>query len=226
MADLINMADQFSGLPMESLIGGPLQAACKAEVMLAAAVTNFIEVVGFEDASEPNTPRKAKTVSFSFTRPATDPEGKSIGSETVSLDVPVLSVVNMPSLMISQVDVTFDMEVKSSSASQQTTDKSGDLTGSAKLGWGIFSLDVNIKGSVSSHESNTRSSDNSAKYHVEVHAQQAGVPEGLSRVLDILSTAVQPTAIASNAKPQEALPAAGGSRPAQQQIQAAETVEP
>lgn len=195
MADIINMADQFSGLPMESLIGGPLQAACKAEVMLAAATTNFIETIGFQDADSSGGPRKAKTVAFSFQRPATDPEGKTIGSETVSLEVPVLSIVNIPNLMVQSVDVTFDMEVKSSVSSQQTSDKSGTLDAHAKLGWGIFSLDVTIKGSVSSHESNTRSSDNSAKYHVSVQARQAGTPEGLSRVLDILSTAVQPSAI-------------------------------
>lgn len=195
MADIINMADQFSGLPMESLIGGPLQAACKAEVMLAAATTNFIETIGFQDADGSGGPRKAKTVAFSFQRPATDPEGKTIGNETVSLEVPVLSIVNVPSLMVKKVDVTFDMEVKSSVASQQTTDKSGTLDAHAKLGWGVFSLDVSIKGTISSHESNTRSSDNSAKYHVSVQAEQAGMPEGLSRVLDILATAVQPSAI-------------------------------
>lgn len=196
MADIVNMADQFSGLPMESLIGGPLQAACKAEVMLAAATTNFIETIGFEDKAEGDTgPRKAKTVAFSFQRPATDPEGKTIGSETVSLEVPVLSIVNIPSLMVQNVDVTFDMEVKSSVSSQQSSDKSGTLDAHAKLGWGIFSLDVTIKGSISSHESNTRSSDNSAKYHVAVQARQAGMPEGLSRVLDILTSAVQPKSV-------------------------------
>lgn len=195
MADIINMADQFSGLPMESLIGGPLQAACKAEVMLAAATTNFIETIGFQEADGTGNPRKAKTVAFSFQRPATDPEGKTIGNETVSLEVPVLSIVNIPSLMVQSVDVTFDMEVKSSVASQQTSDKSGTLDAHAKLGWGVFSLDVTIKGSVSSHESNTRSSDNSAKYHVSVQARQGGTPEGLSRVLDILSSAVQPKSI-------------------------------
>lgn len=197
MADIINMADQFSGLPMESVIGGPLQAACKAEVMLAAATTNFIETVGFQDKDEknPDTPRKAKTVAFTFQRPATDPEGKTIGTETVSLDVPVLSIVNIPSLMVQSADVTFDIEVKSSASSEQTSDKSGTLDATAKLGWGAFSLDVTIKGSISSHESNTRSSDNSAKYHVSVQARQAGTPEGLSRVLDILSSAVQPSAI-------------------------------
>lgn len=97
--------------------------------------------------------------------------------------------------MVQSVDVTFDMEVKSSVSSQRTSDKSGTLDATAKLGWGAFSLDVTIKGSISSHESNTRSSDNSAKYHVSVQARQAGTPEGLSRVLDILSSAVQPSAI-------------------------------
>jgi len=203
MADIINMADQFSGLPMESLIGGPLQAACKAEVMLAAATTNFIETVGFQDGDSGGGPRKAKTVAFTFQRPATDPEGKTIGSETVALEVPVLSIVNIPNLMVQNVDVTFDMEVKSSVASQQTNDKSGTLDGHTKLGWGIFSLDVTIKGSISSHESNTRSSDNSAKYHVSVQARQGGTPEGLSRVLDILATAVQPAAITPGGVKQE-----------------------
>lgn len=202
--ELVSMADQFSGLPMESLIGGPLQAACKAEVMLAAATTNFIETIGFEEAEKDKDgnitgPRKAKTVAFTFERPATsdnmNQDPTAIGSETVTLEVPVLSIVNIPSLMVQSVDVTFDMEVKSSVSSQQTSDKSGTLDATAKLGWGVFSLDVTIKGSISSHESNTRSSDNSAKYHVSVQARQAGTPEGLSRVLDILTSAVQPKTI-------------------------------
>lgn len=216
--DLVNIADQFSGLPMESLIGGPLQAACKAEVMLAAATTNFIETIGFQDKDEkdPDAPRKAKTVDFTFQRPATnnDPSQEGIASETVSLSVPVLSIVNIPSLMVQSVDVTFDMEVKSSVSSQQTSDKSGTLDATAKLGWGAFSLDVTIKGSISSHESNTRSSDNSAKYHVSVQARQAGMPEGLSRVLDILTSAVQPKEITSNTPAKSSVPKALAEAPA------------
>ena len=34
---LVKMAEEFGGLPMESLIGGPLQAACDAQTMLAGA---------------------------------------------------------------------------------------------------------------------------------------------------------------------------------------------
>jgi hypothetical protein len=56
---------------------------------------------------------------------------------------------------------------------------------------------VSISGSVSSHQSNTRSTDNSAKYHVDVRAANHGTPEGLSRVLDILSVAAAPSLLAS-----------------------------
>ena len=40
---LVKMAEEFGGLPMESLIGGPLQAACDAQTMLAGATARFIE---------------------------------------------------------------------------------------------------------------------------------------------------------------------------------------
>ena len=42
------LAEQFSGLPMEELIGGPLLAACDAQVQLARATADFINAVGFE----------------------------------------------------------------------------------------------------------------------------------------------------------------------------------
>jgi len=97
---------------------------------------------------------------------------------------------------VDTVDVSFDMEVKSSESSKEVDDKSIALDAEAKGKIGPFSVKVNIKGAISSHKENTRSSDNSAKYHVQVHASQGGVPEGLSRVLDILNTAIAPTNIA------------------------------
>lgn len=64
-------------------------------------------------------------------------------------------------------------------------------------------MTAKVKGSISSHKENTRKSDNSAKYHVQVRATQGEMPEGLSRVLDILNTAINPTSI-------EKVPAAKG----------------
>lgn len=199
-ANLVNISNQFTGLPMESLIGGPLKAACSAQVMLANATTEFINRVGFDivgTEGEKNKKAVARLVSFSFTRNAPetakeDGQERKAGTETVEISVPVLSIVKIPTLFIDKVDITFDMEVKSSSSSSKSTDMEASLAAHAKVGVGCFSLDVDIKGSVASHEANTRSSDNSAKYHVAVSASQGEPPEGLSRVLDILSTAIVP----------------------------------
>ena len=192
--ELMNMADQFSGLDMVSLIGGPLKAACEAQMMLAASTADFIEKVGLEEANEKGI-RKVRTTSFSFTRTG-EPDSNGISTiEEVQMNVPFLSVVKVPTLMVDMVDITFDMEVKSSVSSESISDKKGELDASSGLKAGPFHMDVKIKGAISCHDSNTRKSDNSAKYHVQVHAKDSGMPEGLARMLDILSTASTPVAI-------------------------------
>ena len=40
--NLLSMSQQFSGLPMESLIGGPLNAAAKANSAMALTQTRFM----------------------------------------------------------------------------------------------------------------------------------------------------------------------------------------
>jgi hypothetical protein len=205
MAELINMSDQFKGLPMDSLIGGPLTAACDAQIKLANATADFIKVVGFEpDDSDPKKLGNTRTALFKFKRPVELPDTKvpllpgdeqKIGEEEVELEVPLLAIVKVPNLSITTVDVTFDMEVKSSFSSTEKTAAEASMAADVSIGWGIFSAKVHIQGSISSHKENTRSSDNSAKYHVEVHAEDSGMPEGLARVMDILHSSIAPKKI-------------------------------
>ncbi|TFH89489.1 DUF2589 domain-containing protein [Vibrio ouci] len=189
---LENINNHFSGLPMESLIGSPLKAACDAQVMLARSTVDFIKDVGFDG-------EKTRTADFSYTRHVvTGKDGLGndiIEQEDVGLEVPVLAIVNIPNLMVDEVDITFDMEVKSSEASIEKSDSKGSFSAKTKVGWGPLSVTANVSGSVSAHKENTRSSDNSAKYHVNVHASQAGTPEGLSRVLDIIQDSVAPKSV-------------------------------
>ncbi|NIJ90783.1 hypothetical protein FHR49_003611 [Xanthomonas campestris] len=196
MSDIVNMSDQFKGLPMADLIGAPLRAACDAQVMLARATADFIKVIGFlpptDPATDPNGNGGTRTAQFKFKRPVEDPSGAGMAEEEVEIVVPLLTLVNVPNLSIQTVDVTFDMEVKSSFSEKEAEDKSLKVDLEASVGWGVFKAKVNVQGSVSSHKENTRSSDNSAKYHVALHAEDRGTPEGLSRVLDILQTAAAP----------------------------------
>jgi hypothetical protein len=211
--DLVNMSDQFKGLPMGELIGGPLNAACEAQVKLAQATADFIKVIGFLPPADKGSTDPysggTRTATFRFKRPVDNPAVKpgepgSTMEEEVELCVPLLAIVKVPNLSITMVDVTFDMEVKSSFASKESTDTEASLDAEMSVGWGCFKATAKIHGSVASHKENTRTSDNSAKYHVSVHAEDKGMPEGLARVMDILQTACAPRAIGA-AKPVAAL---------------------
>jgi hypothetical protein len=109
--------------------------------------------------------------------------------------VPLLAIVKVPNLSITTVDVTFDMEVKSSFTSSEKSSAELEAAADVTIGWGMLKAKVHIQGKVSSHKENTRTSDNSAKYHVAVHAEDRGMPEGLARVMDILQTSIAPSTI-------------------------------
>lgn len=203
-----NMGDQFRGLPMGDLIGGPLMAAADAQVRLANSTATFIQQVGFRPTDQTKLDPNGKpiydpatfdvrTVDFKFDRPAgpADPKTGIVPTETVSLEVPLLAIVKVPALGIDTVDIIFDMEVKNSETSKESEDKQGKFSADASVGWGPFSLKVHVEGSVATHKENTRSTDQSAKYHVEVHAADKGMPEGLARVLDMMNSAIAPKTI-------------------------------
>ena len=201
MADgLVKMSDQFGGLPMDQLIGGPLAAACNSQVQLAKATADFIQTVGLE--TDANGLMKARTVDFTYSKPVNDGAG-GYTEVTNQLDVPILAILNTPSLAVKEVEVEFTMEVKSSTSSKTTSDSKADLTAKAKYNAGLFSCEVTVHGSVANHSENSRKSDNSAKYDVKVVARDDGPPEGLMKVLDMLNDAIAPTQGAAAAPPRK-----------------------
>ena len=124
----MSVAGKFSALPMESLIGGPLQAAATAQGKLASITSDFITSVGLEDTGGGKL--AARTVDFKYQKPVknttTDKDGNTTDTWTkqeMSLDVPLLSIVKSPNLQVKEVDVNFNMEVKASSTSTSETNK-------------------------------------------------------------------------------------------------------
>ena len=164
-----SIANQFTGLPIENLISAPLLASCEGQKALAQSTAQFITDVGMD--KDGNT----KSVTFNY----------EDGSEKVVMDVPLLSIINVPSLSVSEVNVNFDMEVSTQSASKSSTDSSAEL--SVKAGFGCWS--ASFTGKVSHHSENSRSSDTSAKYTISVKAVDEK-PEGLKRVFDMLNNSI------------------------------------
>lgn len=50
----MSIKDQFNGLPMDQLIGGPLKAAAEAEEELARAAIDFYQAVGAPPCAVPD----------------------------------------------------------------------------------------------------------------------------------------------------------------------------
>lgn len=178
------IADQFKGLDMGALIGGPLTAAADASIMLADSTADFINHVGFDDDG------KVRTVAFSYQKKSVNEDGTS-NLDEMKLNVPMLAIVPIPNLQLDEVNVLFDMEVKQSETSQKSLDVGVGIKGQMKLG----PVKISITGNVSVHQENTRKSDNSAKYHVDVRATNHGTPEGLARVLDMMAANVAPALV-------------------------------
>lgn len=183
------IAEQFAGLDMRQLIGGPLSAAADASTHLAYSTADFIKTVGFGEDG------KVRTVAFAYQKRSMNEDGTS-NLDEMKVDIPLLAIVPIPNLQVDEVNVIFDMEVKQSEKSESSTDLGAQINGGLNLG--VFK--VRVSGSVSSHSSNTRSSDNSAKYHVDVRAANHGTPEGLARVLDMVAANVAPMLVGSTVK--------------------------
>ncbi len=185
----MSVAQQFAGLDMKQLIGGPLSAAADASTLLANSTANFINRVGFDKD------QKVRTVAFAYQKRSMNEDGSS-NLDEMKVDVPLLAIVPIPNLQIDEVNILFDMEVKTSEKEESASDMSGSFSGGLDLG--LFK--VNVSGSVSAHSSHTRSTDNSAKYHVDVRATNHGTPEGLARVLDMIAANVAPALVGSTLK--------------------------
>jgi hypothetical protein len=208
---LVSMAQQFTGLPMKALIGGPLNAAAEANAMMAVTQTKFMLDTCFiapKKSKDGTTGENTLTpilVTMQIKRGVIDDnvekgQPPEITSVTTEFDIPLLTLIPLNSLGVTDVNITFDMEVKSSYTSETSSSTSSSLSeqGSfeAKFGWGPFSVEV--KGSVSHDEKSTSSQSasykksNSAKYTVDVTAGQLPLPDGVTTIIQAFTNSISP----------------------------------
>jgi hypothetical protein len=171
---------------MSELIGAPLAAACEAQKNLARAQYEFIKEIAFTD--EEGT--EARLLKFDLQRPAETPEG--IVSIDTRVQAPFLGLVPIPSLLVEDVNIEFQMEVSATESTKETS--AAESSGSAEASFGFWAVraKVQVQGKVSSSRENTRQTNQTAKYQVRVVARQQQATEGLSRLMDIMAQCVAP----------------------------------
>ena len=106
-----NVSSKFSGLPIAELIAAPLTAACDSQKRLAQSAFEFMTEIGYADA-EKQTPR---LLSFNLERPV---EG-SDSTQQLTVNAPFIGLVPLPSLLIDDVQIDFQMEVTTTETSTE-----------------------------------------------------------------------------------------------------------
>lgn len=211
---LVSMAQQFSGLPMRSLIGGPLKAAAEANSTMAVTQTKFmLDTCFYKQKVDEKDKEKPRTlipimVTMEINRSVIyEEEGKEgkpgkpkVKSVPTQFELPLLTIIPLNSLAVDEVQVNFDMEVKSSysdeSSKSNSSETQGSMSADAKLGGAWWSVEV--KGSVSydsktaSSHSTTYQKSNSAQYSVSVHAGQQKLPEGVTTIIQAFTNSISP----------------------------------
>ena len=198
MADITS---QFSGLPIEDLIVSPLVGMAKGQAQLNDVTWRYISEVAFVK-DEKTGKTTARSLDVEMNRVMTDPTDGKQSLQKIYTQVPMLPLVPLPSLAITSADIEFTMEVKTSEVDKSSTDTEGSFQASASGGFWGMKYSVSMAGKVATHKENTRSTDNSAKYNVKVHAEQLPATEGMLRLSDYLTQMLEPSLIPLTEDPQ------------------------
>jgi hypothetical protein len=190
-----NIASQFSGLPIEDLIVSPLVGMAKGQAQLNDVTWKYISEVAFVTDDDGVT--TARSLDVEMNRVVTDGEGVQ-SLEKVYSKIPMLPLVPLPALAITSADIEFTMEVKTAEVDKSSLDTETKVEASASGGFWGMKYSASVSGKVSTHKENTRSTDNSAKYNVKVHAEQLPPTEGMLKLSDYLIQMLEPSAIPMN----------------------------
>ena len=152
--DLLSMSQQFSGLPMEDLIGAPLNATAKANVEMVLAQTKILLDTCFSCCNngtciDPATGMKYNPVMIEMSLERSgvvdDKNNKpQMDVITTKFNIPLLTLIPINSPKVNSVDVSFEMVVMSNCSEtdhqKQQSESMTEMSTEGKLGWGIFSV--------------------------------------------------------------------------------------
>jgi len=190
---MAGIADNFVGLPIEDLIVSPIVGMAKGQAKLNEVTWRYISEVAFEKDKDGKT--TARSLDVEMNRVVTNGETGEQEIQKVYSKVPMLPLVPLPSLAITSADISFTMEVKTSETSKDSSDSETSYEASASGGWWGMKFSASFAGKVATHKENTRSTDNSAKYEVKVHAEQLPPTEGMLKLSDYLTQMLEPSLI-------------------------------
>ena len=177
--------DQLKGVPIDYLIATPLISAARANLALGVVMTQFIDEIGYVVKDNKKTTR---LIEFELTRPVKDNLDQKLKTQTITVKAPLLAVVPLPALLIDTVNVDLTVEISQATQQKVTDTRSADLT----VGGRYAFITAQFTGSCSVKQENTRDTNQKAKYEIRVGARQQPLPEGMSKLMDVFASTIEP----------------------------------
>ena len=197
----------FVGLPIQDLIVAPIIGAAKGQRALAAETLSFVNDLAFTGKDNKDGSKQANIIEVGLDRLTNSQTTGQVSNVSQKIQMPVISLVNIPNFAMDTMEIDFVMSVGQTSAHTDTSNKSSDsstsgtVSGGASWGWGHVEASAthSVAGHVGSSKDNTRGTDFSAKYEVHATAKQLPPAEGMAKFTQIMASVIEPITTNSEA---------------------------
>lgn len=185
---MANLVQELNSLDFSVYIGGPMQAAIKAQHDASMSQINFIKEVGFEEDVAEGGAKKLKYVDFTYTKsvPSTTENSDAVVKSEVKLSVPLLSMLTIPALRIDEMTIDFNAKLNS----VETQSIASEFQGSASISAKFWKVKFNASASYKKTSSSTSTTEKTYTLGVHVKAVNDELPAGLSKIMDMLEDAI------------------------------------
>jgi Protein of unknown function (DUF2589) len=174
----IEPAAEFQKLPLEMIIATPLVAVAKAQAIAADTTISFIK--NLLDAQG-----KPQSIALSVEKE----EGGA--KKAVTVQVPLLTMVPVPHLLIDSFTLNFKYEVAQTFRNKAETSGSAGLDVKSGAALSPF-VEATFHGNVARSSSAESSTNRGGTLDIMIRASQSAVPVGLERLLTMLSQGISP----------------------------------
>lgn len=107
----MSTSTQTHALLIEQLLGATLGSVIRAQGLVATQLADLVETIGFAPATT-GQPMTARTFEFQFSRMVpTAPGSDSYTTQNVTVQMPLLSVVSLPTIAIDEATVDLDLRI-------------------------------------------------------------------------------------------------------------------
>lgn len=187
---MANFVSELNSLDFSKYIGGPMQAAVDAQNAASMAQVNFIKEVGLyntqENALNDDSPTMSNDVRMVEFKYQSVENGANVNKV---LTVPFLTLVSVPALRITEMEIDFNCKLNSV---ESTTDEK-DFSAGGSLKLDVWKVKLNVSASYKQKHSETEQVERTYSMSVHVKVENDEMPAGLDRVLSILESEIKST---------------------------------